>query len=161
MEQLKAFLEKAGSDKELNKKINILCAKAAEADELIALAAEYGSTISVEEIDEYNRQQVELSEEELQGVAGGAGGSVLERTCWFTPTGREKNVPVGATDVIWLECNSTCFQWGFSCYCLRRKYGRDKDESCTDKWHVVDGGRILWPRDEVNHLKKTPPSYNT
>jgi predicted ribosomally synthesized peptide with nif11-like leader len=73
-EQLKAFLEAVKADAGLQEKINA----AADADAVVAIAKEVGFMISA---DELQRAQVaggsreglelELSDEELEGVAGG------------------------------------------------------------------------------------------
>jgi len=78
MDQIKALIEKAQSDKELMAKLDALGEKDAGADEIIALAKEYGITVNAEEIeklkseDEYSSESGELTEEELEDVAGGA-----------------------------------------------------------------------------------------
>ena len=62
-EQLKAFLEKVRADASLQEKL-----KAAEdADAVVSIAKEEGFSISVDD----TMAQSELSEEELEGVAGG------------------------------------------------------------------------------------------
>ena len=64
-EQLKAFLETAKGDNTLQEKLNA----AADADGVVAIAKEAGFKISAEDL---KNTKVELSEEELEGVAGGA-----------------------------------------------------------------------------------------
>ena len=64
-EQLKAFLEKVQSDTSLQEKLKA----AADSDAVLAIAKEEGFSIS---IDDIKAQQSELSDEELEGVAGGA-----------------------------------------------------------------------------------------
>jgi predicted ribosomally synthesized peptide with nif11-like leader len=71
-EQLKAFLEKVKADTSLQEKLN----GAADADAVVEIAKEAGFSISA---DDLKNTKVELSEEELEGVAGGA--------CW----GYERN----------------------------------------------------------------------
>ena len=66
-EQLKAFLEKIKGDTNLQEKLKA----AANADAVSAIAKEAGFSISVEDLK--NAQSREISEEELEGVAGGAG----------------------------------------------------------------------------------------
>ena len=62
-EQLKAFLEKVKSDTNLQEKL-----KAADDAEAVAeIAKEAGFSISVDDLT----TTIELSEEELEGVAGG------------------------------------------------------------------------------------------
>ena len=65
-EQLKAFLEKVKADTELQEKLN----GAADADALVEIAKEAGFSITADDIQ---TQPVELSDEELEGAAGGAG----------------------------------------------------------------------------------------
>ena len=63
-EQLKAFLEKVKDDSSLQEKLKA----AADANAVAAIAKEAGFSISA---DDLNKAQTELSEEELEGVAGG------------------------------------------------------------------------------------------
>ena len=70
-EQLKAFLEKVKADTSLKEKLKA----ASDADGVVAIAKEAGFKISAEDL---KNTEVELSEEELEGVAGG--GYVLYRT---------------------------------------------------------------------------------
>ena len=63
-EQLKAFLEKVQGDTSLQEKLKA----AADANAVAAIAKEAGFSISV---DDLTKAQSELSEEELEGVAGG------------------------------------------------------------------------------------------
>ena len=63
-EQLKAFLEKAKGDTSLQEKLKA----AADANAVAAIAKEAGFSISA---DDLTKAQSELSEEELEGVAGG------------------------------------------------------------------------------------------
>ena len=69
-EQLKAFLEKVQGDTSLQEKLKA----AADADGVSAIAKEAGFSISADDI---NKAQSELSEEELEGVAGGIIGSLI------------------------------------------------------------------------------------
>ena len=64
-EQLKAFLEKVKADTSLQEKLKA----AADNDAVVAIAKEAGFSISADELDAQSR--VELSGEELEGVAGG------------------------------------------------------------------------------------------
>ena len=66
-EQLKAFLEKAKGDTSLQEKLKA----AADSDAVAAIAKEAGFMISA---DDLAKAQSELSEEELEGVAGGGSG---------------------------------------------------------------------------------------
>ena len=63
-EQLKAFLEKVKADTSLQKKLKA----AGDADAVLAIAKGAGFIISVDDLE---KAQSELSEEELEGVAGG------------------------------------------------------------------------------------------
>ena len=63
-EQLKAFLEKVKTDTSLQEKLKA----AADANAVVAIAKEAGFSISA---DDLTKAQSELSEEELEGVAGG------------------------------------------------------------------------------------------
>jgi predicted ribosomally synthesized peptide with nif11-like leader len=64
-EQLKAFLEKVQVDTSLQEKLKA----AANADAVTAIAKEAGFSISADDLK--NAQVTELSDEELEGVAGG------------------------------------------------------------------------------------------
>ena len=64
LEQLKAFLEKVKADTSLQEKLKV----ASDADAVVSLAKEKGFSLS---IDDIKNQQSELSDEELEGVAGG------------------------------------------------------------------------------------------
>ena len=63
-EQLKAFLEKVKGDTSLQEKLKA----AVDADAVTAIAKEAGFSISA---DDLKKAQSEISEEELEGVAGG------------------------------------------------------------------------------------------
>ena len=65
-EQLKAFLEKVKADTSLQEKLKA----AADANAVAAIAKEAGFSISA---DDLAKAQSELSDEELEGVAGGLG----------------------------------------------------------------------------------------
>ena len=71
-EQLKAFLEAVKADAALSEKLKA----ATDADAAVAIAKEAGFVISAETFN--NRQQPQLSDEDLEGVAGGS------PTCWNT-----------------------------------------------------------------------------
>jgi predicted ribosomally synthesized peptide with nif11-like leader len=74
-EQLKAFLEKVKADTSLQEKLKA----AADANAVAAIAKEAGFSISA---DDLTKTQSELSEEELEGVAGG--GNQKNCNCRFT-----------------------------------------------------------------------------
>ena len=65
-EQLKAFLEKVKADAGLQEKLKA----AGDTDAVLAIAKEAGFSISA---DDLKSAQFEISEEELEGVAGGTG----------------------------------------------------------------------------------------
>ena len=69
-EQLKNFLESVKADAELQEKLKA----AADVDAVVAIAKAAGFAISAEELN--NTQTVELSDEELEGVAGGMPGGI-------------------------------------------------------------------------------------
>ena len=66
-EQLKAFLEKVKADTSLQEKLN----GAADADAVVEIAKDAGFSITAEDIQSMQSATVELSDEELEGVAGG------------------------------------------------------------------------------------------
>ena len=66
-EQLKAFLEKVKADTSLQEKLKA----ASDANAASAIAKEAGFSISADEFTK--AQSTELSDEELEGVAGGVG----------------------------------------------------------------------------------------
>ena len=63
-EQLKAFIEKVKADTSIQEKLKA----AADANAVLAIAKEAGFSISAEDL---NKAQTELSEQELEGAAGG------------------------------------------------------------------------------------------
>ena len=63
LEQLKAFIEKIKGDKSLQDKLKA----AKSSDEVVSIAKDHGHDFGAEHISQ-------LSEEELEGVAGGRGG---------------------------------------------------------------------------------------
>ena len=67
-EQLKGFLEAVAADAELQEKLKA----ATDAEAVVAIAEAAGFVVSAEELEALVLQvQAEISEEELQGVAGG------------------------------------------------------------------------------------------
>ncbi len=64
-EQLKAFMEAVKADAGLQEKLKA----ATDSDAVVAIAKTAGFVISAEE---FQRAQAEISEQELEGVAGGA-----------------------------------------------------------------------------------------
>ena len=73
-EQLKAFLEKVKGDTSLQEKLKA----AASPEAAIEIAKEAGFAITAEDIQSMQSATVELSDEELESVAGGGHFSVLE-----------------------------------------------------------------------------------
>jgi len=65
-EQLKAFLEKVKGDSSLQEKLKA----ASDADAALAIAKEAGFAITAEDIQSM-QSATELSDDELEGVAGG------------------------------------------------------------------------------------------
>ena len=87
-EQLKAFLEKVKGDTSLQEKLNA----AVDSDAVLAIAQEAGFSISA---DDLKKAQSEISDEELEGVAGGFGLKVRSRACMMSmPWGRDVSIPV-------------------------------------------------------------------
>ena len=74
-EQLKAFIEKVQGDTSLQEKLKA----AADSDAVLAIAKDAGFSISA---DDLKNAQSEISDEELEGVAGGT------IVCFFALTGR-------------------------------------------------------------------------
>ena len=70
-EQLKAFLEKVQGDTSLQEKLKA----AADANAVAAIAKEAGFSISA---DDLTNAQSELSDQELEGVAGGVRTSMIQ-----------------------------------------------------------------------------------
>ena len=75
-EQLKAFLEKVKADTSLQEKLKA----ASDADAVVAIAKEAGFMFSA---DDLTKAQSELSEDELEGVAGGWWHSNCDLCKWF------------------------------------------------------------------------------
>ena len=75
-EQLKAFLEKVKGDTSLQEKLKA----AADVDAVLAIAKEAGFMISA---DDLNKAQSEISDEELEGVAGGGAGGFDTKKLWY------------------------------------------------------------------------------
>jgi predicted ribosomally synthesized peptide with nif11-like leader len=74
-EQLKAFLEKIQGDTNLQEKLKA----AADANDVAAIAKEAGFSVSADDI---NKAQSEISDEQLEVVAGGG---TRAGTCSFKP----------------------------------------------------------------------------
>ena len=76
-DQLTAFLEAVKADTALQVQL-----KSAKHDDVIAIAKTAGFVISAEDLE---RSQVELSDEELENVAGGVAVSPLTRNSGYWP----------------------------------------------------------------------------
>ena len=72
-EQLKAFLEKVKADTSLQEKLKA----AASPEAAIEIAKAAGFAITSEDIQSMQSEPVELSDEELEGAAGGRGDDQL------------------------------------------------------------------------------------
>jgi len=84
MEQIKALIEKAKTDKDIMAKLDALGSKDAGTDEIITLAKEYGFTVTADEIEKFKGNEKntgELKEEELEVVAGGGSANRYDSTC--------------------------------------------------------------------------------
>jgi len=68
-EQLKAFLEAVKADAALQEKLKA----ATDADAAVAIAKEAGFVISAAELMARQSEAIDLTDEELESVAGGAG----------------------------------------------------------------------------------------
>ena len=148
MNQLELFIEKAKTDNELAEKINALEGAGFQDADVITLAAEYGFTVTAEDIK--NKKSGELGEEELENVAGG-GGFDTDSKCWFHPRGRSRVID-GNT---WLECDGSCRILWEDCACRHTAF-------CVDKWHWVHSDKYLYLKEYSNHKKKNPgKSYHT
>ena len=76
-EQLKTFLEKVKADTNLQEKLKA----SANANAVVAIAKEAGFSITAEDIQSMQSATVELSDEELEGAAGGWAPSIRLRDC--------------------------------------------------------------------------------
>ena len=87
-EQLKAFLEKVKGDAALQEKLKA----ATDSDAILAIAKKAGFSICADDINKtlseiMNKTQSQISEEELEGAAGGTGcalqvGTMFMGSCW-------------------------------------------------------------------------------
>ena len=76
-EQLKAFLEKVQNDTSLQEKLKA----AGDADAVVVIAKAAGFMISAEDL---TKAQTELSEQELESVAGGISTWTHDKDCGYT-----------------------------------------------------------------------------
>ena len=152
MEQLKLFLEKANQDKELMEKLDVLNSKNAGTDEIVALASEYGFAFTEQDVEHFKKQR-ELSEEELEGAAGGF---ILPGTktgnCFFMPSGQKKH----ENGALWMQCKSDCYNY-LQCNC------HHEPNICVNKWHKINEDTLfLKPLNYANHRNKEPDKgYST
>ena|GEM_PF-1223157 len=112
MEQVKAFIEKATRDEQLAAKLEELTKQNAEVGEIIALAAEYGFTFTAEDLEAAKRnagESRELSEEELDNVAGGATYNYYDEDTCKGLTERKNGVCNGFLSVNILPCDH--YRW--------------------------------------------------
>ena len=72
-DQFKAFLEAVEADAALQEKVQTEASRYADA--VVAIAKEAGFGITA---DDVKRAQLEISEDDLKGVTGGAGGGIWE-----------------------------------------------------------------------------------
>ena len=77
MNQMQSFIEQAKKEKDLMTKLDALGASGAEADKIVALAAEHGFNITEADYRAASEQagvqkRGELAEEDLEAAAGGA-----------------------------------------------------------------------------------------
>ena len=77
-EQLKAFLEKVKADTSLQEKLKA----AASPEAAIEIAKDAGFSITAEDIQSMQSETVELSDEELEGAAGGVIGKKEKDFCF-------------------------------------------------------------------------------
>ena len=90
-EQLKAFIEKVKGDTSLQEKLK----SAADSDAVLAIVKDAGFSISA---DDLKNAQSELSEEELEGVAGGGFTNpiwICEALCGLANSGKVKTTAPG------------------------------------------------------------------
>ena len=80
-EQLNAFLEQAKADTSLQDKLKA----AASPEAAIEIAKEAGFAITAEDIQSMQSATAELSDEELEGAAGGWGVTCLQTTALECP----------------------------------------------------------------------------
>ena len=85
-EQLKAFLDAVEADAGLQEKLKA----AGDADAVVAIAKAAGFVISA---DDLKKAQSELSDEELEGVAGGAPKMTVNNTWWCVCEGPSEGKP--------------------------------------------------------------------
>jgi len=93
MNQIELFIEKAQTEAELAAKLEEMRVNDAGTDEFIALAAEYGFTLTKEDIEQPPDASSELCMDELEIVAGGDRGGARQ-TCFFIQgkhNGRERD----------------------------------------------------------------------
>ncbi len=122
--KMKAFLEAVSKDKEIKEKLKVTNDK----DEIIAIAKEFG--LELTEADLIPQEDGELSENELNAVAGGGacacvvggGGTAGDREddiCYCALVG------MGAHDILDEKGDVTSYYW--RCYCVGAGGGTDDE----------------------------------
>ncbi|WP_081939847.1 MULTISPECIES: Nif11-like leader peptide family natural product precursor [unclassified Prochlorococcus] len=77
-QQLKAFIAKVQANTSLQEKLKAAAANAVDANAVAAIAKEAGFSISADDINKAQFDSVEISEEELEGVAGGVVTTIIQ-----------------------------------------------------------------------------------
>ena len=77
-DQLKAFIEKVKADTSLQEKLKA----AASPEAAVEIAKDAGFAITAENLQSMQPKSQELSDEELEGVAGGGQGGLCIHSCW-------------------------------------------------------------------------------
>jgi len=146
MNQMQALLEKAKNDKELMAKMDALGAAGAGADKIVALAAEYGFSITEEDCRQAAARSCpqksgELAEEDLEAVAGGTQNRYDPTKCRQY---KEASYDcVGFLSLVW-------------CDHYRRNFVRREDH-LTVYWHLCAHGCFCYERAVE---EKDPPGQN-
>ena len=150
MDQIKLFIEKARSDAGLMAQLEKMRLRDATVDEYIALAAEYGFTIT--QADYENAMTVnmpksgEITEEQLEDVSGGI--LVVSDECWFKDSGEYRYFTHAGENRVRARCTERCTLFLAICGC--RGWS-----ACVDGWHEVHiESAVLWPENFRNHDEK-------
>ena len=147
MEQIELFIEKAQSDSELAAKLEEMRINDAGVEEFIALATEYGFTLTKEDIEQSPNDNGELSEEQLENVAGGNPMKTGDN-CYFEPAS-PVTLKRRYDGAIWALCRKKCnFIWTY-CFCFKTSW-------CVDKYHKLDpteadGYAYPWEKSTNRH----------
>ena len=143
MTQMQAFIEKAKNDKALMAKLDALGVAGAEPDKIIALAAEYGFTITAEDYRQAakaagEQKTGELNEEDLEAAAGGEQGHfpsnpIISSECWFKHNGgSEMRNGAYRKKCQAFACTALVFGGEFTAWYRCPCWGSGK---CIDGWH--------------------------